>query len=61
MASSHAAAFCSASRRKQHRAHHGSRELRRDESRRVGWPMPAKLSVSERPSVIAGFAKEVEA
>ena len=57
----HAAAFCSASRARQHHAQHGSRELRRDETRRVGWPDAGELSVSARPSVIAGLAKEVEA
>ena len=58
---SHAAAFCSASRRNSIAPTTAPASCAAMNPGASAGRMPAKLSVSERPSVIAGFAKEVEA
>ena len=58
---SHAAAFCSASRRNSIAPTTAPASCAAMNPGASAGRMPAKLSVRERPSVIAGFAKEVEA
>ena len=58
---SHAAALCSASRRNSIAPVTAPASCAAMNPGASAGRMPAKLSVSERPSVIAGFANEVEA